>query len=469
MSLLFGGRESLWKASAMRTLQDITFGPVGDVFNTEESIDIQTLLSQKVILELDALPQTTKTFLVETLLLQTYLFRVNEDRVRDEKLRHLFIIEEAHHMLLKQKDQEETITDLALRELRELGQGFCVLDQSPSLISNTALSNINTLIAMQLRHQDDIRQVSKALLLDLDEQKYFGMLKTGEAIVKTEHPNPFLLRFPLAGVKKGTVNDAEIRHHMQKDLLASSSTYSEQNSPPQLRIAQDSAIRKTDKLETRTPNDRASNHENVPMEIRPEAHSYKLTEQETSFMKDISAHPLSGVSNRYKRLNLSVEKGNDLKNSLIKREILKPVSLPTKNARVLLLEPTKTGKEIIKSLNLPYLKGLKGGVVHEYWRMKVTYYYKNKGYKVRQEVPIGQGKAIDMVVEKDGQKTAVEIETGKSDAIANMQKCIKAEPVFNQIISIALSPKTEANIKKKLKGSRLTSEKIIVVGYHSYL
>ncbi len=434
--LKVSGRESLWKASAMRTLQDLTFGPVGDVFNTEHSIDIQNLLSQKVVLELDTLPQTTKAFLVESLLLQTYLFRVNEDRERDEELRHLFIIEEAHHMLLKKKEQEETITDLCLRELRELGQGFCILDQSPSLISNTALANINTLVAMQLRHQDDIRQVSKALLLDLDEQKHFGKLKTGEAIVKTEHPNPFLLRFPHAAIKKGTVSNEDIRRHMQNDLLISSSTDSEKNSLPEAQIIQNNEIRITD----------------------------ILSKEETEFLKDITAHPLSGVSNRYKRLGLSVEKGNEIKNTLIEKEILNPVSLPTKNARVLLLEPTKTGKEMIKSLGLNYLKGFKGGVVHEYWRMKVSYHYKNMGYNVKHEVPIGQGKTIDMVVEKDGQETAVEIETGKSKPIENIKKCSD----YQRIICVATNSAAEKQINEKLTKENMATNQVKIIGSNRY-
>lgn len=107
----------------------------------------------------------------------------------------MLILEEAHHLLLQEKGRPETITDIFLMEIRETDQVVCLLDQSPSLISTTALSNVNTLIAMQLRHQDDICRMAKALLLK--EEEYFGMLRTREAIVKTQHPRPFLVRFPL--------------------------------------------------------------------------------------------------------------------------------------------------------------------------------------------------------------------------------------------------------------------------------
>jgi len=112
----------------------------------------------------------------------------------------MIILEEAHHLLLKKHEETETRTDIFLREIRETGQGVCLLDQSPSLISNTALSNTNTLIAMQLKHKDDIYQISKALLLN--EHEYFGMLQVGEGIVKTQAPQTFLIKFPLATSKK---------------------------------------------------------------------------------------------------------------------------------------------------------------------------------------------------------------------------------------------------------------------------
>ncbi len=80
--------------------------------------------------------------------------------------------------------------------------------------------------------------------------------------------------------------------------------------------------------------------------------------------------------------------------------------------------------------------------------MKVAYYYKARGFKVRQEVPIGQGKAGDLVIEKGGHKTAVEIETGNSKAMENIKKC--TETGFRQIICVATNPLVEKQIKERL-------------------
>jgi hypothetical protein len=432
-NMKLSGRESLWKASAQRTLQDLTFGPIGDVFNSHTSFNIKDLLDQQIVLELDALPQTTKTFLIEALLLQIYLYRVNEG-VRDEQLKHMMILEEAHHLLLKKQEQGETITDIFLREIRETGQGVCLLDQSPSMISNTALSNTNTLIAMQLKHRDDINQISKALLLD--DVKYFGMLKVGEAIIKTQAPHPFLIKFPHVAIKKGTVTDVMIKSHMATETNASLSDHSAPNSP----LTADSR-----------PN-------------RVSSDSDKLTTDETEFMKDISAHPLSGVSSRYKRLGYSVDKGNEIKIALVDKTFLTPISLPTKNGRILLLEPTQRAKEYFLSLGMKSDSNRKGGLVHQYWSMKVANYYRHEGFKVRYEVSISQGKTVDLVIEKDNQKIAVEIETGKSNAIENIRKCSS----FQSIICVATNPQAEKDIKQDLAKDKMESERIKVISCKRY-
>jgi hypothetical protein len=428
------GRESLWKASAIRTLQDLTFGPVGEVFNQECKFDIKSFLNNQVILELDALPQTTKIFLVEALLLQIYLYRINNGE-RDEDLKHMLILEEAHHLLLKKHSETETITDIFLREIRETGQGVCIIDQSPSLISNTALSNVNTLIAMQLKHQDDINQISKALLLK--DPDYFGMLKVGEAIIKTQHPQPFLTKFPHIPIKKGMVTDEMICQHM--------------SIKEPVRSSVDSGFKKP------LPTDSGPNN--------PPHNSDKLTSDEAEFMKDIVAHPLSGVSSRYKRLEFSVDKGNEIKISLIDKRLLKPISLPTKNGRILLLEPTVEGKKILIALGVKSDSNRKGGLVHQYWTMKAANYYRARGFKVIYEYPVSQGKTVDLVAEKDDQKIAVEIETGKSDAISNIVKCSD----FKDIICIATTLQAENDIKQRLIKSNIYSKSIKVLSCKKYL
>jgi len=210
----------------------------------------------------------------------------------------------------------------------------------------------------------------------------------------------------------------------------------------------------SDDSEIKTPDNSYSENK---IEIQQ---SDKLTEEEKEFLKDIADHPLAGVSSRYKRIALSIEKGNEIKITLIEKDVLKPVSIPIHSGRILLLEPTQKGKEALKQIGINYQNGRLGGVEHEYWKMKVSYYYRNKGFTVKHEHPISQGKTVDLLIEKDGLKTAVEIETRKSDFIENIRKCLD----FSEIICVATSPEVEKKIREKLRKANMERDKIEIVG-----
>jgi len=56
---------------------------------------------------------------------------------------------------------------------------------------------------------------------------------------------------------------------------------------------------------------------------------------------------------------------------------------------------------------------------------------------VSEEVPLGAGKTVDLVAQNDKERIAIEIETGKSDALGNIRKCLAAG--FSRVLCFALS------------------------------
>src|SRR4030042_5738380 len=140
--------------SAMRAVDVLCFGEVGKVLNQRQNIPLDRLLEKNVILELDALTNSDKTYLIESLLLWIHHYRMAQGE--RETFKHAILIEEAHHILLRKKQEimgEEAITDIILREVRELGEAIVLLDQHPSLISKPALGNTYTTISMNLKHR----------------------------------------------------------------------------------------------------------------------------------------------------------------------------------------------------------------------------------------------------------------------------------------------------------------------------
>ena len=65
-----------------------------------------------------------------------------------------------------------------------------------------------------------------------------------------------------------------------------------------------------------------------------------------------------------------------------------------------------------------------------------------------EEAPVGGGKAIDIVATQNGKRIAFEIETGKSDVNANVEKAISAD--IKTIYIIATSTKVKRTIESKL-------------------
>ena len=92
------GRMALWKASALRVLESLCFRHgLGPVVNTTKAINPEYLFKTSIVLELEALADADKVFLIEALILWIYEYRKRQPE--RERFRHALIIEEAHHIL----------------------------------------------------------------------------------------------------------------------------------------------------------------------------------------------------------------------------------------------------------------------------------------------------------------------------------------------------------------------------------
>lgn len=194
-------RQALWKSSALRIMRAMTYGQLKTITNTSNNNQLPKLLKSHAILELDTLGSADKTFLIEAVLLWIHTYRLNQERIRGNFL-HAIIIEEAHHVLLRKKQElsgDEGVTDIILREIRELGEAVILIDQHPSLVSLPALGNTYTTICFNLKTKQDIEAASKCLLLNREEEPVLGMLDIGKAVVKIQgrYQRPFLIQVPL--------------------------------------------------------------------------------------------------------------------------------------------------------------------------------------------------------------------------------------------------------------------------------
>ncbi|MBN2589884.1 MAG: hypothetical protein JXA96_08470, partial [Sedimentisphaerales bacterium] len=159
---------------------------------------------------------------------------------------------------------------------------------------------------------------------------------------------------------------------------------------------------------------------------------------------DILSHPLDGVRQRYRRLALSDKKGHRTKEALLRYGWIESQLIETGRTRKLILRLSDQAK---KNLGLTNEIPEYGSIVHEYWKQFYAQRFRDKGYQVTLEAPRGSGR-VDIAAVKDDQKTAIEIETGKSDYLRNIQQNLAAR--YDRILVVATDKKAFDNIEHTL-------------------
>ena len=163
----------------------------------------------------------------------------------------------------------------------------------------------------------------------------------------------------------------------------------------------------------------------------------------------IVKEPLLGISERYKKICLNPKIGNQWKQLMVEQGLINEVSIATSKGRLKLLELTDKGREKLKDFGFEVSTSFRhGGIEHLYWLKQVKKKLVDAGYDVEEESPIGNGEAVDLVIVGKGKKIAVEIETGKSDAVHNIRKCLKAG--FDGVVSVATNKDALKRIKSGL-------------------
>ena len=323
------GREAGWLASTLRALSSLCFGDMDTVINQGTNQGLDQLLTQPVILELDALTQSDKIFFIQAMLLWIHHYRMVEGQ--RETFKHAIVIEEAHHVLSGERRSlvgGQSVMDITFREIREFGESIIILDQHPSQISLPALGNTYTTICMNLKHSRDVSAMGQAMLMDSTERNLLGQLEVGQAVVKLQGrvPHPFQIAIPVFDVKKGTVSDAEVTRRMADEIrrigFVPTPTLPIIKSTPSVRIASQSSFRE--------------------ISIDPD-------ELMRLMLSDIQKEPQSGIAGRYKRLGLSVRQGQRLKTRLVEMGLITDTKERTMTGMIRTLRLTARGTELLEA------------------------------------------------------------------------------------------------------------------------
>lgn len=450
------GRAAMWQASAERILLAMMYGEFAAVINTQDNRHVLDLLNHNVILEMDGLSSSSdRVMFSESLMLYLYRYRLAQGP-RDQ-LTNVVILEEAHNLLLaKQPGSKESVLETSIRMIRQYGLGYVFVDQSASLLSKVAFANSYATIALSQKLRADVQTMAGAMNLTDEQKQALSTLSIGTAVVRLadEHPEPFLIKVPRCSIQEGAVDDAMVRQLMGGDSAESAPEITALPDPPPI-----TAVPTPDK---NTSKQTGISHPPSPKESesRQASSIWKnqsplqdsdsdqpppptpLSREEIRFLADVAARPLSTTVSRYQRLHLSRRKGNAIRQSLLKVGLIEAVPIATRSGQVMLFDLTDAGRSLAHANGLDVGPPSRASLEHRYWVGRVAEHFERRGFDVAHEHHIPGDGHVDLVASRQGERIAIEVETGKSDISANLVKLHGAG--FDRIVLIATCPTASA-------------------------
>ena len=449
------GRAAMWQASAERILLAMTYGEFGAVLNTQNNSHVVELLDHNVVLEMDGLSGSSdRTMFSEALTLYLYRYRLAQGP--QEKLTNIIIIEEAHNLLLKKASEaKESILETSIRMVRQYGLGYVFVDQSASLLSKVAFANSYATIALSQKLRSDVQTISSAMNLTDEQKQALNTLAIGTAVVRLadEHPEAFLVRIPLCAVREGSVSDKLVRklmacYYTDTSLNRTVESYKAVISHIPLADNNKENIKDKNKnkdthppspKESQTKLDKSSiNKSKIVSDSEPEPPGKTMNREEIRFLADIASLPLSTTVSRYQRLHLSRRRGNAVRQHLATAGIIDAVTISTRWGQVVLYQLTDLGRSVCSSEGIDPGPRSRESLEHSFWVSRAAKYFEKKGYEVSYEHPVKGNGAIDILAKRGGHQVAIEVETGKSDIKANLNKITGDD--FDRIILVPTSP-----------------------------
>lgn len=186
--------KSNYMGSLVTRVKSLTNGLNGQIFSSNE-IDNTVLFDKNVIIDLSRIGSLeTKSLIMGLLVMRLSEYRMSTAEDMNVPMKHITVLEEAHNILKRTSTEQnpespsvagksvEMISN-AIAEMRTYGEGFIIVDQSPSAVDISAIRNTNTKIIMRLPDESDRRLAGKAAGLKDEQLDEIAKLPKGVAVV----------------------------------------------------------------------------------------------------------------------------------------------------------------------------------------------------------------------------------------------------------------------------------------------
>lgn len=371
-----GSRRYGWLESSTRSMEELTKGSFGRALNTPGAQNVDELLRHPVVFELQGFGDDQKRFFCLFFLQGVLLLRKNATAAR-EQLQHILVFDEGHNVFPRERPGEVSVPARLAREVREYGEAIIAATQQAD-VSESLIANSGFKFILRCDYPRDVTFASQLLQIKPEWLPKLP-LGTGVARLPVRYYAPFLFTFGVQPIKNTTVPDAVVHEQWVRHITPAPST---------------------------------------------PAPAAEANERERDLLRDVAEHPISTVTKRYERLGWNYKTGNAVKDGVIAKGLatFDPVVTPTGQVKILSL--TDRARELLERAGISVARSRHGGPAHEYWKHVIAESLRAQGFTVTEEYPVGGGKTVDLQGVREHEHVVVEVETGRSDILANAQKCV---------------------------------------------
>jgi energy-coupling factor transporter ATP-binding protein EcfA2 len=392
-----GSRRYGWLESSTRSMEELSKGKFGRALNTTGQT-IGDLLTRPVVFELQGFGDDQKRFFCLFFLQAILLLRKNATSAR-EVLQHVLVFDEGHNVFPKERLGEVSVPARLAREVREYGEAIVAATQQAD-VSESLIANSGFKFILRCDYPRDVTFASQLLQIKPEWLPKLP-LGTGIARLPVRFYSPFLFTFGVQPIKNTTIPDAVVHEQWQHHF-------------------------------TSAPEPAAVSPVSVP-------------EREFALLQDVVDHPISKITARYERLGWNYKTGNAIKDAVIAKGLARFDAVSTSTGQVKILGLTDAARDLLERAGITITRLRHGGAAHEYWKFTIAEHLRAQGFTVTEEAPVGGGKTIDLLATREEHQLVIEVETGRSDIIANATKCaaVSCEVVFvftDPMIQVSVAP-----------------------------
>ena len=202
--------KSNYRGALITRVKSLTVGLNKFIF-TNDQTPYETLFDQNCILDISRVKSNETKALIMGLMVYTLNeYRVDKKQVSNSGLKHITVLEEAHNLLKNTSGSDSELMSKSVEmltqtiaEIRTYGEGFIIVDQSPSSVDIAAIKNTNTKIVLRTPEANDRDAVGHSIGLTEDQVNEIAKLPAGVAVVyQNNWVSPVLTLINKADVKE---------------------------------------------------------------------------------------------------------------------------------------------------------------------------------------------------------------------------------------------------------------------------